>query len=131
MKNADENDCNKEENMKMSVPQHTQEDATKKMDDEDEDEATWCPLFMDGLPQNFASNPALAALASLMEDDEEIKPSKPELEKAPPAGGGKARKSKSSRQKTLLRSPYSKQVGKSSDRRAATMGEAQLFLNMW
>lgn len=30
-----------------------------------------CPLFMDGLPSNFATNPQLAAIASLMDGDED------------------------------------------------------------
>ena len=30
------------------------------------------PLFMDGLPKNFATNPQLAAIASLLNDDEDV-----------------------------------------------------------
>jgi hypothetical protein len=32
----------------------------------DDNEAISCPLFMDGLPSDFSTNPALAAIASLM-----------------------------------------------------------------
>jgi hypothetical protein len=53
---------------------------TKMMtnDDEDEDGEMTCPLFMDCLPPNFASNSGLAAIASLLEgssdyeDDEDV-----------------------------------------------------------
>ena len=46
--------------------------AMKDTDDNDasEEEIT-CPLFMTGLPKDFASNPGLSAIASLLEDDEE------------------------------------------------------------
>lgn len=41
--------------------------------DEDENDtttaATACPLFMEGLPRNFAQNSQLAAIASLLEDN--------------------------------------------------------------
>jgi hypothetical protein len=39
------------------------EDATN-----DNNKAISCPLFMDGLPSDFSTNPALAAIASLMTD---------------------------------------------------------------
>jgi hypothetical protein len=43
------------------------------MEDDDENDTTCCttttcPLFMDGLPQNFQQNTQLAAIASLLED---------------------------------------------------------------
>ena len=34
----------------------------------DGNESTFCPLFMTGLPRDFSTNPALAAIASLMDD---------------------------------------------------------------
>jgi hypothetical protein len=37
-------------------------------DDDDETSSMTCPLFMDGLPANFASHPQLAAIASLLEE---------------------------------------------------------------
>jgi hypothetical protein len=43
------------------------EDAKKT---EEEEETSWCPLFMEGLPTDFASNPQLADIASLLEDDD-------------------------------------------------------------
>jgi len=45
------------------------EDSKDDKDSGDDNEAT-CPLFMEGLPRDFSSNPALAALASLLEEDE-------------------------------------------------------------
>jgi len=53
-------------------------DATKMEDCGDETstnstdaEDITCPLFMDGLPRNFATNPALAAIASLVDGDDD------------------------------------------------------------
>ncbi|KAL7445017.1 hypothetical protein ACHAXH_009779 [Discostella pseudostelligera] len=116
-----------------------------------------CPLFMDGLQSNFAQNTALAALASLLDDDDNdndggadryketdnrkaassssTSKSTTHLNKS---GGGKAVKTMERRGNNL--SPYSK--GKEDSRRkengekkekkkGATLGEAQLFLNMW
>ena len=48
-------------------------DSTNDGDSEiitnDNSKAITCPLFMDGLPGDFSTNPALAAIASLMNDD--------------------------------------------------------------
>jgi len=44
------------------------EDNNNSGDDDDDDDI--CPLFMDGLPKNFASNPQLAAIASLLNDED-------------------------------------------------------------
>ena len=41
----------------------------EKSQNNDADEIT-CPLFMIGLPKDFATNPQLAAIASLLKDDE-------------------------------------------------------------
>jgi hypothetical protein len=38
----------------------------------DDSKAISCPLFMDGLPTDFSTNPALAAIASLMNDNSPI-----------------------------------------------------------
>lgn len=99
----------------------------------------FCPLFMDGLPSDFAANPGLAAIASLLEEDggddkgTECKKKDPiTLQSArPKSGGGKAKKTSSKR--SGQSSPYSKE--KNSDdwngKKKASLGEAQLFLNMW
>jgi hypothetical protein len=42
---------------------------TEHHDNVDDGETSPCPLFMDSLPKNFAENPSLAALASLLDDD--------------------------------------------------------------
>lgn len=39
--------------------------------DENSNNEITCPLFMDGLPSNFTMNPALSAIASLLEEDDE------------------------------------------------------------
>ena len=95
-----------------------------------------CPLFMDGLPSDFAANTGLAAIASLLEeeDGDDSKggdiPQKKESYQSKVAckqGGGKATKKTGARKH---HSPYSKQSPK-GEKKKATMGEAQLFLNMW
>jgi hypothetical protein len=88
-----------------------------------------CPLFMDGLPTDFKSNPALAALASLLEDsdsDEVKDKTKVEEDKTTTmSGGGKVVRKK----KTSNRSkPYNNNHKKKPQ---ASVGEAQLFLKMW
>lgn len=120
--------------------------------------ASDCPLFMDGLQSNFAENAALAALASLLDDDDiedddvdvdvadrckETEKKKSCAQTAIPSpaathsnksGGGKAAKIVTKRTDY---SPYSKgkQGGtkerKEKKKKGATLGEAQLFLNMW
>lgn len=107
--------------------------AMKDTDDNDasEEEIT-CPLFMTGLPKDFASNPGLSAIASLLEEDEEEQRVRhpivrntnvPKKTSSIRIGGGKARRTK----RVHRTSPYPK-------RNTATkpsIGEAQLFLKMW
>ena len=45
--------------------------SPKKEDSSSGSTTSDCPLFMDGLPSNFAQNSSLAAIASLLNDDEE------------------------------------------------------------
>lgn len=108
----------------------------------DDDDYTNCPLFMQSLPADFSSHPALAALASLIATDEDDDGDQPPLsyvviESSPspvlalPAGGGKARVPKS---RTGRRSePYPKPNGNKpkNDTPVTTLGEAQLFLSLW
>ena len=103
----------------------------------EEKEEEFCPLFMDGLPSDFAKNKSLAAIASLLDDGsdnidaehqiskkEDVALSKVELK----SGGGKVQRSR--RRKGT--SPYNKEKKKGDkDKKAASIGEAQLFLNMW
>mmetsp|Transcript_27828 Transcript_27828/g.47306 ORF Transcript_27828/g.47306 Transcript_27828/m.47306 type:complete len:140 (-) Transcript_27828:179-598(-) len=91
-----------------------------------------CPLFMDGLPSDFAANPGLAAIAALLDEDEGGKDSKkdsPESMIEFKSGGGKVKK----KSKSKNHSPYNKQQNKMSDKdqKKASLGEAQLFMNMW
>jgi hypothetical protein len=54
---------------KSSSKSHADADAAMEDHDDDGDSNTSvCPLFMQGLPQNFSTNPQLAAIASLLED---------------------------------------------------------------
>lgn len=110
--------------------------------DDDKNEET-CPLFMEGLPQNFSSNPHLAALSSLIDEEEddakqeatdENLPTKRNKNPAPSnsakqvPGGGKVRHAKKSQKRKSK--PYMK--GKETPRKnKASMGEAQLFMKMW
>jgi hypothetical protein len=99
--------------------------------DDDDDEAECCPLFMEGLPTDFASNPHLAAIASLLDDDEP--PNKPQQVPLMPvlgkAGGGKMIRSSSRQQRRQNHqaAPYQAPKRKSN----TSMGETQLFLKMW
>ena len=97
---------------------------------EKEETTETCPLFMLGLPDDFSSNPQLAALASLLDsdDDENSKLPKTPVEETKFAtsstGGGRIRRQKSRIRRT--NEPYSKPAAKK-----ASLGEAQLFLKMW
>ena len=101
-----------------------------------------CPLFMNDLGgTNFANNTGLAALASLLNDnvEEEVvegseksssnnkkkSQSQPKLK----SGGGKVKKPTGKRNN---HTPYSKEKTKDDDKKkSASLGEAQLFMNMW
>lgn len=109
-----------------------------------------CPLFMDGLPTNFKTNPSLAAIASLLNESDEdydnmkkqiieekecnsdsISASEKKMKVELKSGGGKVQR-KQFRQKGS--SPYSKDGNtkkRKEDKNTASLGEAQLFLNMW
>jgi hypothetical protein len=122
---------------------HSEEDTIKSSemqvaaagDDIVDDDEILCPLFMEGLPTDFASNPQLAAIANLLEDNEDEDDSNRKIIKqqaphqAGKAGGGKIR-SKSRYQRQT--SPYPKPPqSNNKPKHQATMGEAQLFLNLW
>jgi len=101
-----------------------------KEEDEDEDEESRCPLFMEGLPKDFASNPALAAIANLLEeepkDEDKSKKSKCQTVSLE-SGGGKM----SNRNRSLSRSIHRRKPYDIPKKPKATLGEAQLFLKMW
>ena len=95
-----------------------------------------CPLFMDGLPSHFAQNSALAAIASLIDDDasgEEFKGARKKSSQSSTvdlkSGGGKVKKTG----KRNNHSPFSKEKGRRNNggKMSTTLGEAQLFLNLW
>lgn len=141
----------------------------------DADEASsssTCPLFMSGLPSDFASNPSLAAIASLLGDEEydsdvDIRKVRKRSLRAddggsktvsgggaaagkvaaatarPRVGGGKVggagaarrnnNKSGSRKESGAHHRPYPTTEGKKEGegKQKASVGEAQLFLNMW
>lgn len=112
----------------------TMSEDTKKKEAEEE---PWCPLFMDGLPKDFASNPQLAAIASLLDEDisvetkdKEHRPIKTTKNSSfigiSAPGGGKARRASRRNQSTPY--PMTKQA---ESKTSASLGEVQLFLNMW
>ena len=100
-----------------------------------------CPLFLDGLGgTNFANNTGLAALASLLNDDvaevvegsekksNNEKKSQSQTKVQLKSGGGKVKTTGKRNNHT----PYSKEKNKDDDKKkSASLGEAQLFLNMW
>ena len=91
-----------------------------------------CPLFMDGLPDDFEGNPSLAALASLLVDDDNSKKEQPDTATAKGAvklcmsGGGKVSRKKGISKRSI---PYSKYKG--SKKTSTSIAETQLFLKMW
>uniref|UniRef100_A0A6V2EVE1 Uncharacterized protein n=1 Tax=Ditylum brightwellii TaxID=49249 RepID=A0A6V2EVE1_9STRA len=88
----------------------------------------WCPLFMEGLPKDFSTNPALAALASLLDEDESSKENSLSSSPSRPSAGGGKLKAKSRGRTRSRQQPYQKKPPRES---RGSMGEAQLFLSMW
>jgi hypothetical protein len=90
-----------------------------------------CPLFMEGLPSDFSTNPALAAIASLLDEGECNDVALKEKEYKVPsarAGGGKVRRSPARSRRKEGR-PYGDT--KHKDDKPVSVGEANLFLKMW
>eukprot|EP00985_Skeletonema_marinoi_P029785 scaffold29048_cov68-Skeletonema_marinoi.AAC.1 len=122
---------------KKSEVSHAEGASLAAAQKEEEEAESTCPLFMDGLPSNFADNKSLAAIASLLNDDDaedfsntnkqkEDKDSimsKVELK----SGGGKVQR----KNRRKGSSPYNKDKKNKQDKKAASVGEAQLFLNLW
>jgi len=122
--------------------------------EDDENDTGLCPLFMDKLPRDFATNPHLAAIASLLdeEDDEEESENNTNSNEGghllsssiqcstPIPGGGKVGVSSAKRGKhsgpnssrtSRSYQPYPAQKDAKKKPKKASVGEAQLFLNMW
>lgn len=93
----------------------------------DDDQVDDCPLFATGLPSNFSSNATLAAIASLLEDDNEKvdNNTKRVSQTVPNAGGGKATRIKA---RNHQNNPYIKPEKKKSSN---TVKEIELFMKMW
>ncbi|CAJ1942062.1 unnamed protein product [Cylindrotheca closterium] len=137
--------------------------ATNKCRNQGKEES-WCPLFSEGLPSDFASNSKLAAIASLLNDDntdgncdgnsqhsdgneDQNNAVNCTSDKLPvgkssnkiqhgnstvtlPAGGGKAKRKARRQRKAGM--PYDKEKhAKTIPCKTASVGEAQLFLNLW
>ena len=155
----------------------------------EKDDEVACPLFMENLPRDFLSNPQLAAIASLLDSDDENKndectsrdachsehqceddkndvddndtvvttnrridkimeTTSPGTDNKPPRqfpmvgmviGGGKVGRmhraySRRNRRPTSSSAPYPPQrqaTIQNNRKKKTTIGEAQLFLNMW
>ncbi len=123
----------KEEEESHAEHQAAESKDENNSDDVDTEEAETCPLFMDSLPMGFDKNPALAAIASLLEDDENVTTESPSLKpsRAPVVpGGGKTRRKGRMHSKSA-RNPYTKPKKVTERLGGTSIGEAQLFLNMW
>lgn len=139
----------------------SKEQATRKSPNEEKEES-WCPLFSEGLPSDFASNSKLAAIASLLNDDSTDGSDDGDsqhsagnedqnnmVDHAPasnmssgkscfythrgnsPRGGGRKFKRNNRRQRKSGM-PYDKDKhAKISPAKRTSVGEAQLFLNLW
>lgn len=122
----------------MSNPRMVNAEGDKKSPaqssaEETADATNSCPLFMNSLPSDFASNSGLAAIASLLDEESE---SKDNIEKTAPirtsemkvnSGGGKATKQNPG----IRHSPYKSPNARGRKKDKTTVGEAQLFLSMW
>jgi hypothetical protein len=86
---------------------------------------------MDGLPRDFSTNPSLAAIASLLDEEDEKLDVEGNECKALPAnrGGGKVRRIPM-RSKRKQGRPYESRERK-DDSKKPSVGEAHLFLKMW
>lgn len=104
--------------------------SESSMKDSDEKEIEpICPLFMEGLPQNFQTNPQLAALASLFDDGENNNSKGSPLKKVK---GGKTRRNLQCQRKRRQDNPYARpSKDLNAQRSSPTISEAQLFLTMW
>jgi hypothetical protein len=106
------------------------ESKDKKGSDDNE---KLCPLFMDGLPSDFSTNPGLAAIASLFDEESEdsVAPKKKEYETpSTRVGGGKLRRTPARSKRKNDGRPYQNRQRK-SDTKATSVGETHLFLKMW
>lgn len=128
-KEHDSTDGKNDVAMKESLEENHSENKDKKGS---EDNEKLCPLFMDGLPSDFSTNPGLAAIASLFdEESDDTAPKKKEYE-APSTtvGGGKLRRTPARSERRNDGRPYQNRQ-RESETKAASVGETHLFLKMW
>uniref|UniRef100_A0A7S4ALU3 Uncharacterized protein n=1 Tax=Pseudo-nitzschia australis TaxID=44445 RepID=A0A7S4ALU3_9STRA len=132
-----------------------QETIEDKIDDDkndnnsDSDDSTTCPLFMDGLPKKFATNPQLAAIASLLNDEDDyvvndnanVDATK-SCEKRPDHQHGITARARDgishcrstriqNRRRQQRATPYPRQKNQTNKEKNASVGEITLFMNMW
>jgi hypothetical protein len=128
---------------KDASPMHVSNDDVQSIESQTDEEADniSCPLFLDGLPKNFSQNAALAALASLM-DEETTEKSKHDVKRLSSSfasassfekiavGGGKVRQEKSGRRiRQMNNNPYPRPIKKAS--KPVSIAETSLFLKLW
>ena len=126
----------------QSAEKNNNDASSPKKDDTSSGSTTSdCPLFMDGLPSNFAQNSSLAAIASLLNDDGEEEGKECNKKTVSQSnssvhlqsGGGKVKKTTGNKRNN--HNPYSKDKNSTDnggkDKKKASLGEAQLFMNMW
>lgn len=138
MVDMDETTDTQDEQNETQQAADTMTTTTDEEKDHDENDEIDCPLFMDRLPQDFASNPHLAAIASLLEDDPDVDPVVTDekvvsvvQQPFPKRAGGKIARSKSNREQRRAE-PYSTSgKGKKEASSKTTTGDVQLFLKMW
>lgn len=134
MMNSNLDECNKKTaavlNETMKGGSELKEEGFETTENGPDTESLSCPLFMDGLPSDFSTNPSLAALASLLDEEGSECKSKPNEKSEENSyeddvgqlGGGKVARRKTA---SIRSRPYPKNKKKTS------MGEAQLFMKMW
>ena len=159
------NENEKDEPVVVMNELHNDDGDDKDYDDpndakNNDDEEITCPLFMEGLPHNFASHPHLAAIASLLldennhDDDDDTtndrnavvmmneststqqrRPAASSTKKQVPAkkGGSSKTKHHHHHHPSLHRRHEPSTLSKEKDttKSTTTVGETQLFLNMW
>jgi hypothetical protein len=116
-------------------------DMSARSDDEDETPAVPLhPLFMDGLPSDFSSNPALAALASLLEEDGASHDAPSQEKRSSSTTGGSGRKlrrissqptSSGRDEASPLTDPSQPVTQPNEATKETTIGEAALFVKLW
>jgi len=91
------------------------------------------PLFMLGLPSNFASNKGLAAIASLIGEENEIKEECLISQKHSTGrlGRGKIQIKASRDARKEVSNPYGSKNNTLKSEKRATISETQLFLKLW